>query len=143
MKVVFDLQGSPIGAESLWATKVWADKYRLENSPLYVYGYSLGDIVAVTEQEGVLMVSGPSARGGHSTYRVFLEAGVEISSSVFVAYWTQLASLGCTYEGARGRLLAIDVPPSADIASVYSILENGEATGVWEFEEGHCGHPIA
>lgn len=41
-----------------------------------------------------------------------------------------------------GRLFAIDVPPEADIHGVYSMLEDGEREGAWDFEEGHCGHPM-
>jgi Domain of unknown function (DUF4265) len=49
---------------------------------------------------------------------------------------------GCTFEGAREKLLAVDVPPRADIYGVYALLQRGEDAGAWEFEEGHCGHPL-
>ena len=42
----------------------------------------------------------------------------------------------------EGDALAVDVPPKADIYEVYSLLEAGEQNGVWEFDEGHCGHPL-
>jgi hypothetical protein len=25
---------------------------------------------------------------------------------------------------------------------VYELLEAGAAAGAWDFEEGHCGHPL-
>ena len=144
VKIVFELpEGSPYGAESLWAAKVAEGKYRLGNSPLYVYGYSHKDIVAASEEDGALVVQGLCLRGGHSTYRVFLAEGLEVDSPDFETHWSRLEQLGCTYEGAGKRLLAIDVPPSADIFAVYRFLEKGEKAGVWEFEEGHCGHPTS
>jgi hypothetical protein len=39
-------------------------------------------------------------------------------------------------------VLAVDVPSAADIYEVYSALEGGEKGEVWEFEEGHCSHPL-
>lgn len=142
VKIVFELpEGSPYGAESLWAEKVAEGRYRLDNSPFYVYGYSLKDVVAAIEEEGALVVKGSCLRGGHSTYRVFLAEGLTVESPEYETYWRRLKRLGCTYEGANKRLLALDVPPLADIFAVYRILEEGETAGIWEFEEGHCGHP--
>ena len=141
VKIIFELpEDSPYGAESLWAERIAEGKYRLDNSPFYVYGYSHEDVVAVIEEDGSLVVKGLIARGGHSTYRVYLAEELTVDSQEFEAYWCRLESLGCTYEGANQRMLAIDVPPAASIFAVYRILEEGEAARVWEFEEGHCGH---
>jgi hypothetical protein len=54
-----------------------------------------------------------------------------------------LQAAGCSFEGVEGRLLAVDVPPRANIHHVYHLLQHGEDDGVWEFEEGHCGHPLS
>lgn len=56
--------------------------------------------------------------------------------------WKPVEALGCTYERATKRLLAIEVPPTADIYAVYKLLEAGARAGVWSFQEGHCGHPL-
>ena len=47
-----------------------------------------------------------------------------------------------TYESAEMNtlLLAVDVPPGVDVYAAYTLLEKGEADGIWYFEEGHCGH---
>jgi hypothetical protein len=141
VKVIFELpEGSPYGAESLWAEKVAEGKYRLDNSPFYVYGYSHRDVVTAVEADEALVVQGPCLRSGHSTYRVFLALGLSIDSPEAAGYWRRLKDLGCSYEGASKRLFAVDVPPLANIVAVYRILEDGEKAGIWEFEEGHCGH---
>jgi Domain of unknown function (DUF4265) len=142
VKVFFELPAnSPLGAESLWAVKIAEGKYRLDNSPFYVYGYSHGDVVSAREQEGALVAQGICLRGGHSTYRVFLAEGLGVNSPELKTYWSRLKSLGCTYEGAGNRLFSIDLPPTTDVLAVYRMLEEGEKAGLWEFEEGHFGHP--
>lgn len=131
------------GSEVLWAEDLGHDKYRLLNSPFAAYGYSYQDVVAAHAGDaGELVVGGVVVRGGHSTYRLFL-SNEEIGEDARIQkYWTPVEAAGCTFECATDRLIAVDVPPSAEIHSVYKLLEDGEAAGVWEFEEGHCGHPV-
>ena len=92
------------------------------------------------KSEGSLTVSGITDRGGHSTYRIFLPA--QASEEQFAADWIRLQELGCTYERATRRLVAIDVPPQADVYAVYDALARGEKQGRRKFEEGHCGRPL-
>jgi hypothetical protein len=138
-KVVFDREG---GTETVWAETVGDDRYRLRNTPFYVYGVSENDIVIAKPipDSSVLAFARVSLRGGHSTYRLFLLHPDE--ERAFRKYRESLERTGCRYERATRSSLAIDVPPSADIYSVYDLLAEGEKAGVWEFEEGHCGHPL-
>jgi hypothetical protein len=129
-------------AETLWAEPLGDNLCRIENVPFHAYGISADDVVAADEREGELVFRRVVERSGHSTYRVFLREGVTEESPRFRALWQRLERLGCSYEGATERLLAIDVPPSADISDVYEILSTGEQEGVWDFEEGHCGHAL-
>lgn len=130
-----DEQG--FGSESLWAEPLTHGRYRIRNSPFYAYGISTEDIVIAEQEDGLLRVQRVILRGNHSTYRLKL-SGLLINSPEFLEHWRPLQELGCTFE--QGPLIAVDVPPSADIYAVYSLLEAGESEGVWEFEEGHCGH---
>src|SRR5215472_2433431 len=86
-------------------------------------------------------VTGVAIRGGHSTYRLVLPE--DATEERFLQDWSPLKKLGCAYERATRRFVAIDVPPAADIYAVYKALEDGENAGRWEFEEGHCGHLIS
>ncbi len=144
MKVSFPLEADAWHgnvAENMWAEKIGGDRYRLRNSPFYVHGVSMGDVVfAEAEKDGRLVFGGVSIRGGHSTYRIMLKSPAE--NSAFLKFWNPIEALGCRYEGVEGKLLAIDVPPSADIHEMYGLLEAGEQADVWEFEEGHCGHAV-
>ena len=139
-KVAFQLNEPGYEVETLWAEPVAEGLYRIRNVPFLAYGFSEQDVVMASEVEGRLMVSGVAERGGHSTYRIFLhEPGDE---EQFRPMWEPLAALGCTYERANRNLIGIDVPPSSDVYAVYDVLQNGEASSIWDFEEGHCGHPL-
>ena len=143
VKLVFPLEpGAWHGnaRERLWAEPLGKDRYRIRNSPFYAFGMSNEDIVLGTEAEGEILFRSVVLRSGHSTYRLRLRTR-DLSTREFVQAWTPLQALGCSYE--EGPVLAVDVPPSADIYVVYDFLNAGEAANVWEFEEGHCGHPLA
>jgi hypothetical protein len=142
VKVTFDLperDGSGT-TESFWAEPVGGNLYRLRNVPFYLYGFSEQDTVRAEENEGRLAVTGIAERGGHSTYRILLPE--QTTEDQFSKDWAPLGKLGCTYERATRRLVAVDVPPHADVYAVYDVLEKGETDRLWEFEEGHCGHPL-
>ena len=143
LRVVFHLDpdawhGS--ATERLWAEPLGNDRFRIRNSPFYAYGISLEDIVLGTEEEGQIVFRRVVIRSGHSTYRLYLRPH-DLSAPSFVQAWTPLQTLGCSFE--EGLVLAVDVPPSTDIHAAYALLEAGEAAGVWAFEEGNCGHPLA
>lgn len=142
VKLVFPLEpGAWHGnaTERLWAEPLGKDRFRIRNSPFYAFGVSNEDIVLGTEAEGQVLFRNVVLRGGHSTYRLRLRAR-DLSARPFVQAWAPLQTLGCSYE--EGPVLAVDVPPSADIYAVYDLLNAGESAGVWDFEEGHCGHQL-
>ena len=124
--------------ERIWAEPVGRGRYLLRNTPFFAFGVSNGDIVFGREDEGQVVFSGVSIYGGHSSYRLKLLSTK--GRNEFRRFWEPLEALGCTYE--EGDVIAIDVPPSANIYAVYSLLENGASAGIWDFEEGHCAHPL-
>ena len=135
--------GSP---ERLFAVPVEGvhDQFEIHNSPFYAKGISYLDVVEAVDDEeapGHLHYARTIQGGGHSTYRILIEKG----QPSFPSWWERLEDTGCTYEfteeGAH-LLYAVDVPPKADIYTVYRILQEGEDLGVWTFDEGHCGHPL-
>ena len=142
LRIVFELDSSAWHGnmtERLWSEPVDKGRFRLRNSPFFVFGVSNEDIVFGEDRGGRICFTGVSIYGGHSTYRLKLgEKGKE--SAVFQKYWDPLDKLGCSYE--EGPVLTVDIPASANIYAVYDLLEAGEAADVWEFEEGHCGHSL-
>jgi hypothetical protein len=139
VRIVFILEkGAWHGSatERLWADDIGDGRYRVRNSPFFAFGISTEDIIFAIKKDGQLYFEGVSIRGGHSTYRLRLKHHKR--DNLFERHWLALQDMGCTYE--EGVVLVVDVPPQADIDAVYKALESGEAAGVWEFEEGHCGH---
>jgi hypothetical protein len=127
--------------ENLWAEPLGNDRFRLQNVPFYAFGISLDDVVSAKSIGGQLIVQDVQERGGHSTYRVYLK-DVTVDSEAFMRLWKPLEAIGATFEQANDRLLAVDVPDTADIYEAYALLQTGEEAGVWDFQEGHCGHPL-
>jgi hypothetical protein len=132
--------------ESLWARPVAGfdiqNSFQLENSPFYFRGVSYLDIVeGFRANDGGLEFARVLQRSGHSTYQLLVPAG----SRIFPKFWAPLEARGCSYESGTmdSRVLySVDVPPGADIHSVYKELEAGEAAGAWIFQEGHVGHAV-
>ena len=124
--------------ESVWAQQISNNKYLILNSPFYAYGLSYGDFVEVHQNGHDRLYTKTLKLSGNSTYRVFIKSG---GQEEFNFYWGMLSALNCTYEKATSNLYAINVPPDTDIFKAYDILELGEKKDIWEFEEGHCGHP--
>lgn len=146
VKVVFSLgtnEWHGFQTESVWAEKIDNNRCRIRNTPFYVKGVSCEDVVFIKDVDGVLFFDSTSMAAGHSTYRILLNKS--ILERDFLEYWVPLEGLGCTYESSDiGKMIlyAVNVPSNANIHEAYSLLERAERDGVWEFEEGHCGHPI-
>lgn len=124
--------------ERMYARPLGDGRYVLDNSPFYVFDVSYCDEFVARDVDGELVFSHVTSRGGHSTYRIRLPEGKDHSH--FLAYWKEIESEGCSYEGSSvnsRRLYAIDIPPGADVNKVYGAMQKYEDLGVWEFEEGH------
>jgi hypothetical protein len=129
-------------AENIWVRHVEDNTFRVCNVPTHAYDLSNEDTIeAHKADDGRLTFDKIVERGGHSTYRIIPASDVD--TGTFADRWDELEKAGCSYESTTGNVrYAIDVAPKADIHAVYAILEKGESDGVWEFEEGHCGHEV-
>lgn len=145
-KVLFELQEAEwhsAGTETLWATPLLANEFRLENSPFYARGYSFEDVVFAQfdSARGFPVVQRVVRKSGRSTYALRVIQGIA-SNKRFLLYWEPLEKIGCTYENADGVLLIVDVPAQTRIHEAYRLLEIGEHAGVWEFQEQNVGHAV-
>lgn len=122
--------------ETLWADDLGGARYRLRNSPWYIYSISLGDVVrARPAADGMLEFVEVLERSGRSTLRILVREGID--AATFERFWQPLAALGCTYEHAKGRLYAIDAPPGVDLGQVAALMAKGEEDAVWDWEAGY------
>ena len=130
--------------ESLWAQPLDGGAFQVLNTPFHITGVSLDDIISATPlpgHEGRYLFGRVLRKSGRSTYRVLTYPDTTLSD--FLAAWKQLEALGCSYENPPEgitALHAIDVPPRADIAQVLVLLRTAQVAGIWDFEQGDCGH---
>jgi len=130
---------APTKEESLWAYELGDHLYRLDNTPWYAMGCSLGDVVECEDRPGQLprlvKVVQPS---GNRTVRVFVPEGpsrAEVKEGVFAL----LQSKGCAFEayGAEKGLIAVTIPPTADGDSLFEQLDALESAGRAYWEGGN------
>jgi Domain of unknown function (DUF4265) len=77
------------------------------------------------------------ARSGRYTIRV-IPLGEGSSAERLQSVIDAFAPLGVECEGALPgfKIVALDIPPTANIAEIKSRLREGEADGSWGYEEG-------
>ncbi len=138
-KVVFDLKKGelPYETESVWAERLSENQFRILNSPFFAFGVSYEDEIEAEPDGDRFRFVKVLRRSGRSTYRVILQGGMTISDPEFIERWKAFREAGCTYENANDKYISIDMAPTVDVASMYSLLEDGENDGVWVFEEGY------
>jgi hypothetical protein len=138
VKVLFHLEKDedgypPAEVESLWGF-LRRDGVELDNTPFFVKGVALGDVVKVEEApDGALEFESVVRRGGHSTYRILL---LEEHPADPRHTMDELVALGLSVEEDAG-LLAVDVPPDISLYNILEYLREGIESGRWEVDEGY------
>ena len=117
--------------ETLWATHLGADEYKLDNSPFYAYGVSWEDVVSAPfkEDEGFPTFDRVVSKSGNRTVRVILKTPAEADNESD-RLLRDLVALGCSYEGANRKYMSVNVPPEVDLDAVRTYLIEQKAT--WE-----------
>ena len=117
--------------ETLWATPLGGDRYRLDNSPFYAYSVSWQDIVYApfSEEEGLPAFERVLSKSGNRTVRVLFDLPVE-TGNASDRVMQGLLALGCDYEGANKRYVSVNIPPGVALESVRRYLIECKAT--WE-----------
>jgi hypothetical protein len=130
-KVLFRIPNKDGSAEveTLWATSVGGDNFRLENSPFWAYGVSWEDVVFApfSNEEGFPTFQSIVSKAGNRTVRVIFK-GSE-SEEVLQG----LVSLGCSYEGMNPKYVSVNIPSCVNLDVVRSYLVAKEAK--WEYAD--------
>jgi len=127
-------------AEWVWAEPAGNNTFVLKNVPTFAKGLSYGDVVKIGTVDEVPVFEDVVERGGHSTYRIY--ANSDRRSSEVMRVIQTLEKMHCEMENATDKIVGVDVLPEADIYAVYKVLDDAERTGILQFQEGHCGHPL-
>jgi hypothetical protein len=132
-KVLFRItdEGGSADVETLWATSLGNDHYKLDNSPFYAYAVSWKDVVYAPfdKDEGFPTFQKIVSKSGNRTVRVIFEPPVDDGNTSDLAL-QGLVALGCTYEGAANRYMSINIPPEVEFETVRSYLIKAQVQ--WE-----------
>jgi hypothetical protein len=109
--------------ETLWATSLGNDEYRLENSPFYAYSVSWEDIVLAPfdPAEGRATFQRVVKKSGNRTVRVKFDPPVQDGNESDQVL-KGLVELGCSYEGANRGYMSINIPPAVALIAVRQYL---------------------
>lgn len=127
----------PASVESLWAVDQGDGTARLDNIPWFVRGIACGDIVATeSDEEGVRWAGKVVRRSENCTIRLIVlrDSGSGAARQSVINAFKELDVDGEGIE--RYGMVALDVPPTADLAKVQRLLKHGVAKEWWDMEEG-------
>jgi hypothetical protein len=133
-KVLFRIVGKDeddVNVETLWAFDLGQDRYRLDNTPFYAYSVSVGDVVLApmdANEQRPTFVS-VLEKSGNRTVRVIFEQAAELGNETD-EHLRALVTMGCDYEGANRRYVAINIPPGVHLDVVRDYLVSNELN--WE-----------
>ena len=132
-KVLFRVPNEDGGAdvETLWATHLEGDNYRLDNSPFYAFGVSWEDVVSApfNADEGFPTFERVVSKSGNRTIRVLFKTPIEPGNESDRLV-QGLIALGCDYEGATRKYISVNIPPGVVLDVVRNYLIEHNAT--WE-----------
>lgn len=114
----------PVGVETLWVeTSANATEYVIDSIPFFVRDATVGDTIAVREEEGQRWFDSVVAESSNSLIRVMV-----YDRSRVPAVREQLRALGCETEyNGHHNLIAVNVPSTTSLARVQEFLAQ-EAT---------------
>ena len=125
----------PSDSETLWATPLGGDLYRLENSPFFAYGVSWQDVIEAkrASESDLLEVERVTRKSGNRTVRVIFE-GSRLGEATAQSALSQLTEMGCSYEGMQPRLVSVNVPQKVDLKEIARYL--AAQPGIkWEYAD--------
>jgi hypothetical protein len=128
----------PVATEGVWARALGNDEYELDNVPWFARGLAFcARVRADNDDDGVLVVRERIAWSGRYTIRV-IPLGEAPALDQIREVVDAFSQLGVECEGALPsfKLVALDIPPSADLKAIKSRLREGEVDGRWSYEEG-------
>jgi Domain of unknown function (DUF4265) len=130
----------PVASEGLWVVPLGGDLVRLDNVPWFARDVASGDTLrTATDSDGVRWATDKVAWSGNCTVRVIPFPDGALAGSR-QAVLDAFAALGVDGEGLEQYgIVALNVPPAADLGAVQRLLRQGVDDGWWDYEEGCIG----
>lgn len=126
----------PVSVETLWVKSLHSGKYQIDNSPFFVRGLAVGDVVEGEGTSGELLrFLGKVSAGGHSTVWVMaLTDGARLSVAA------EIKELGCYVESSPWQsLLSVDIPDQKHLDELHRHLTVLASTNQVEFVDACIG----
>jgi len=136
IKMYYDDENGKQWIESLWATPT-NEGYILENSPFYVLGYSLGDLVSGKMIHGELFVDELLKESGNSTIHLIF-----FDRSFVQSFRDELNTYGCKSElSDNPSLISMNVPNNVNYyGQIKPILDNYSNSNRLDYQEACLAH---
>lgn len=117
--------------ETLWATPLGSNSYKIDNSPFFTYGISWGDVVYApyNSDEGFPTFQSVIAKSGNCTVRVMFDLPIQAGNESDKLL-QGLVRLGCSFECANNVYVSVNIPPAIDLVEVRNYLIQRDAQ--WE-----------
>lgn len=120
----------PVATESIWASRIADELYRLNNVPFFAAEVSFGDVVKTERREEVewfVAVAEPSA---NSTLHVFC---FDAAKRQEFSDW--IKARGWMWEYAfNQQYIAVNVPATTEMEELFSILRRLDEEEEFEYE---------
>jgi hypothetical protein len=132
-KVLFRVpnEDGSVEVETLWATRLGDNEYRLDNSPFWAYGVSWEDVVFApfSEEDQLPTFQAVVQKSGNRTVRLMFDPPVQGDGSSNVVLQS-LVTMGCSYEGMNKKYVSVNIPADVSLDSVRRYLIESNTT--WE-----------
>lgn len=128
----------PADSEGLWAVPVGNGSYRIDNTPWFARNVAAEDIfLAHPDEDGRLWAGERLRWSGNCTIRVipFAEGPLAGSQQAVLDMFVPMGAEGEGY-GSGLNIVALTIPPNANLSAIKQTLRQGEANGSWAYEEG-------
>lgn len=130
----------PVAEERVWAIALSDSLVRIDNIPWFIGDLALNDLVqVVSDSPGILRPVEKVSWAGNCTIRIipYPESGKFSSLQDVLDLFSPLGVAG---EGIdQFGMVALAVPPTADLAAVKGLLGRGSDVGWWDYEEACIG----
>ncbi|MEU9014500.1 DUF4265 domain-containing protein [Streptomyces sp. NPDC048479] len=141
LKVHFHLEieddWPPAGVESLWAIDRGNGRAELVNTPFFVRGVAVGDVVETsTDEEGVRWAGKVVQPSDNCTIRLIVlrDSGSAAARQSVLNAFHQLGAGG---EGVEQfGMVSLDISPEAKLGKIKKLLQQGVDREWWHMEEG-------
>lgn len=123
--------------EWIWAEPLGSGRFRVESPPFFAYGISFDDVVRAGGPPDMPRFEDLERKSGHRTMRLALDPDWDPERAEVRGLLDALQGLGCAIETLPPKLVALDVPPEADVAEIVRRLQAALQDGmlIWEWAD--------